>query len=162
MKHKHLITEQVVLGNGKFGYTFPDTMELAQCTKIIWHIEASKFLSYMVQDQDSTAQDIWSRLSAFPELKDFIDKNKHLTTFRISAVRKGKDGFEKNAYKPQRPDQRDSTRPIDLYDVTAQTRWKAGKSVPSFKEFFDPSKTHIWRTEEVSGATTKQEPPKEI
>ena len=162
MKHKHFISEQVVLGNGKFAYTFPDTMELKQCTKIIWHIEASKFLSSMVYDQDSTAQDIWTQLSKFPELKDFVSKNKQLTTFRISAVHKGGDGFEKNAYKPQRPDQKDSTRPVDLYDVAAQTRWKAGGTVPSFKEFFDPLKADKWRNNEISGATTKQEPLKRI
>ena len=162
MKHKHFISEQVVLGNGKFGYTFPDTMELKQCTKIIWHIEASKSLSSMVYDQDSTAQDIWTQLSKFPELKDFVNNNKNLTTFRISAVHKGGDGFEKNAYKPQRPDQKDSTRPVDLYDVAAQTRWKAGKPVPSFKEFFDPLKADKWRNNEISGATTKRVPLKRI
>lgn len=160
MQRKYQVfIEKVVLG-ARHGYSLPDVVGSENVEPLIDAIESDPSISAMVYSQEATAQQIWAKLATTPIGKALLDNDKTLVDYRISSERKGKDGLQLDAYKQQRPNDSNSTTPMHYYDKWANERGKntQGGGMPSFKEFFDPTKATKWRSNEVSGAGNKQEP----
>lgn len=159
--NRQFFFERVVLGKGKLGYSFPDVIGSPQAEQLAALIDSDDELWNMAYSQDATAEQIWNKLSQTPLGSALKDAHPDIVKYRISAARKGKDAFVPGAYKPQREGDEDSTSQMDYYDKWANEeggQHLQGQGMPSFKEFFDPTKASKWRPNEVSGAGSKQTP----
>lgn len=154
----YFFVEQIVLGDKRLGYSFPDVLEYDVAKQLADVIDANKKLVNLTTSREATSQEIWGELAKTPIGRSVLDANKSLIKYRISAEYKHHDAFAPDAYKQQRPDKKDSTSQMDHYDKQVNGLNLAAGNMPSFKEFFDPNNASKWRPSEVSGASFKQRP----
>lgn len=155
-----LFIEQVLLNARQTqGYSLPDVMDSTDAQTLIDVIEKNPELFKMVYGVDPgynkvSAMDIWKKIAADPTGKALVDKYKDVIGYRISSARARGEGMEEGAYEPQKPNDPNSTRPIDAYDKRANM---SGRDIGSFYDFFTSNRL---RSNEVSGGSPGSGPVK--